>query len=103
MAYRVASELGSGYEAVPTLSALAWSGDLRQLKLFGYRSGVLRPPDRHHACYDGFLGGQEAEKNQAQAPGYSVYTREIVKVRCSHCGSLNIETSTRCTNCGASF
>jgi len=51
----------------------------------------------------GFLGGQEAEKKQAQAPGYSVYTREIVKVRSSHCGSLNIETSTRCTNCGASL
>ena len=51
----------------------------------------------------GFIGGQEGQKKQAQAPGYSVYTREIVKVRCSHCGSLNIETSTRCTNCGASL
>jgi len=51
----------------------------------------------------GFLGGQETGKKQAQAPGYSVYTREIVKVRYSHCGSLNIETSTRCTNCGASL
>ena len=51
----------------------------------------------------GFLGGQEAEKKQAPAPSYSVYTREIVKVRCSHCGSLNIETSTRCANCGASL
>jgi len=51
----------------------------------------------------GFLGGQEVQKKQAQPPGYSVYTREIVKVRCSHCGSLNIETSTHCTNCGPSL
>lgn len=29
-------------------------------------------------------------------------TREIVKVRCKNCNSLNYETANRCTNCGAS-
>jgi membrane glycosyltransferase len=27
--------------------------------------------------------------------------REIVKVRCKYCGILNLETSQRCSNCGA--
>ncbi len=30
-------------------------------------------------------------------------TREIVKVRCKNCNSLNYETANRCTNCGASL
>ncbi len=51
----------------------------------------------------GFIGGQEGQKKQSQPSGVSVYTREIVKIRCSHCGCLNIETSTRCANCGASL
>src|SRR5438132_14157794 len=32
-----------------------------------------------------------------------VTTREIVKVRCKNCNSLNFETANRCTNCGASL
>jgi len=27
--------------------------------------------------------------------------REIVKVRCKYCSTLNLETSQRCSNCGA--
>jgi hypothetical protein len=27
--------------------------------------------------------------------------REIVKVRCKYCNTLNLETSQRCSNCGA--
>ena len=49
----------------------------------------------------GFIGTQEEQKKpQTQ---YSVVTREIVKVRCSHRSSLNLETNNRCTNCGASL
>jgi|SRR5437667_1864932 len=34
---------------------------------------------------------------------HSEVTREIVKVRCRHCNSLNFETSARCSNCGANM
>ena len=49
--------------------AVAWSGGLRQLKLSGYRSGVLRPPDRHHACYDGFSGRARGAEETGSATG----------------------------------
>jgi len=51
----------------------------------------------------GFIGTQDQEKkSQSQGPTqYSVVTREIVKVRCSHCNALNLETNARCSNCGA--
>ena len=51
----------------------------------------------------GFIGTQDEKKNPPPATQYSVLTREIVKVRCSHCSALNLETNTRCTNCGASL
>ena len=41
-----------------------------------------------------------------QAPATSTHsevTREIVKVRCKSCNSLNFETANRCINCGASL
>ena len=41
-----------------------------------------------------------------QAPPISTHsevTREIVKVSCKSCNSLNFETANRCTNCGASL
>jgi len=41
-----------------------------------------------------------------QTPGSSTHsevTREIVKVRCKSCSSLNFETANRCVNCGASL
>lgn len=34
---------------------------------------------------------------------HSEVTREIVKVRCRNCNSLNFETAARCSNCGASL
>src|SRR5205807_8258468 len=34
---------------------------------------------------------------------HSEVTREIVKVRCKSCNSLNFETANRCSNCGASL
>jgi hypothetical protein len=49
----------------------------------------------------GFIGTQNEEKKPPTQ--YSVVTREIVKVRCSHCSTLNFETNTRCTNCGATL
>ncbi len=27
--------------------------------------------------------------------------RPVVRIRCTHCNSLNLETSLRCSNCGA--
>jgi hypothetical protein len=41
-----------------------------------------------------------------QAPASSTHsevTREIVKVRCKSCNSLNFETANRCSNCGANL
>ncbi len=43
-----------------------------------------------------------------QAPPSSTHSeitheREIVKVRCKSCSSLNFETANRCSNCGASM
>src|SRR5205807_1850552 len=38
----------------------------------------------------------------APAQYHSEVTREIVKVRCKSCNSLNFETANRCSNCGAS-
>jgi small neutral amino acid transporter SnatA (MarC family) len=43
-----------------------------------------------------------------QAPPSSTHSeitheREIVKVRCKSCSSLNFETANRCSNCGASL
>jgi hypothetical protein len=34
---------------------------------------------------------------------HSEVTREIVKVRCKSCNSLNFETANRCVHCGASL
>jgi len=39
----------------------------------------------------------------AQTSTHSEITREIVKVRCKNCNSLNFETANRCVNCGASL
>ncbi len=49
--------------------ALAWSGSLRQLKLSSYRSGVLHPPDRHHACYDGLSRKPRDGEETGSGPG----------------------------------
>ena len=52
----------------------------------------------------GAVGGFDNKKtemgsNQPQATTQIV--REIVKVRCKYCSSLNYETNERCSNCGA--
>ncbi len=41
--------------------------------------------------------------NKKKAPDqtHTEIVREIVKVRCKYCGALNLETSQRCSNCGA--
>lgn len=41
-----------------------------------------------------------ADKKKAQPETRTETVREIVKVRCKYCGSLNLETSQCCTNCG---
>jgi uncharacterized paraquat-inducible protein A len=40
---------------------------------------------------------QQAQPTQT----HTEIVREIVKVRCKYCGTLNLETSQRCSNCGA--
>jgi hypothetical protein len=45
----------------------------------------------------------QAPPTQASTSTHSEVTREIVKVRCRSCNSLNFETSARCFNCGASL
>ena len=47
---------------------------------------------------------ERSEQQQKKEPAqYREITREIVKVRCSHWGGLNFETSNRCSNCGANL
>lgn len=45
----------------------------------------------------GTLGGQTLKKPDQQV------TREIIKVRCSHCGALTWETNNKCPECGANL
>ncbi len=44
----------------------------------------------------GALDVQSKNRQQDQAP-----QRPVVRIRCMHCNSLNLETSLRCENCGA--
>jgi hypothetical protein len=47
----------------------------------------------------GALNGFEDKKKES-AQTRTEIVREIVKVRCKYCSSLNPETSQHCTNCG---
>ena len=49
----------------------------------------------------GAMGG--FEKKPETAPNHTEVLREIVKVRCKYCNSLNFETSQNCSNCGANL
>jgi len=47
----------------------------------------------------GAMGGFEKKPDPTST--YTEVLREIVKVRCKYCGTLNLETSQNCSNCGA--
>ena len=47
----------------------------------------------------GAMGG--FQKKPDATPTHTQVVTEIVKVRCKYCGSLNLETSQNCSNCGA--
>ncbi len=47
----------------------------------------------------GAMGG--FEKKPETTPTHTQVFREIVKVRCKYCNTLNFETSQSCSNCGA--
>ena len=47
----------------------------------------------------GAMGG--FEKKPEIGSTHTEVVREIVKVRCKYCGTLNFETSQNCSNCGA--
>ena len=40
-------------------------------------------------------------KKKDESSTHTEVLREIVKVRCRYCNTLNLETSQRCSNCGA--
>lgn len=40
-------------------------------------------------------------KKKDEGGTHTEVLREIVKVRCRYCNTLNVETSQRCSNCGA--
>lgn len=40
-------------------------------------------------------------KKKDESSTHTEVLREIVKVRCRYCNTLNVETSQRCSNCGA--
>ena len=45
----------------------------------------------------GALSSQEQKKETS----HSEASPPVVRIRCTHCNSLNLETSLRCSNCGA--
>ena len=47
----------------------------------------------------GAMNGFEGKKKES-AQTHTELVREIVKVRCKYCNSLNFEPSQRCNNCG---
>jgi len=47
----------------------------------------------------GAMGGFEKKPDPTST--HTEVLREIVKVRCKYCGALNLETSQKCSNCGA--
>ena len=50
----------------------------------------------------GAVGGLDKKPSgSVQPPTRTEILREIVKVRCKYCNTLNFETGQRCTNCGA--
>jgi hypothetical protein len=55
----------------------------------------------------GFKRRKELPKTEGQNAAVTVrekeIIREIVKVRCRHCGTLYLETLDKCPNCGASL
>jgi DNA-directed RNA polymerase subunit RPC12/RpoP len=48
----------------------------------------------------GAMAGMDEKKKVPDEPRTEI-VREIVKVRCKYCNSLNFETSERCSHCGA--
>ena len=44
---------------------------------------------------------KKTESVPPQSTTHTEIVREIVKVRCKYCNTLNFETSQRCSNCGA--
>ncbi|HYY92142.1 MAG TPA: hypothetical protein VE955_09150 [Candidatus Dormibacteraeota bacterium] len=44
---------------------------------------------------------KDANQSLQATQTHTEIVREIVKVRCKYCGSLNLETSQRCSNCAA--
>lgn len=40
-------------------------------------------------------------RDQKKETSHSAAPRPMVRIRCTHCNSLNLETSLRCSNCGA--
>jgi len=53
----------------------------------------------------GAVEGMDKKKESSlnQTASTTQIVREIVKVRCKYCNTLNYETSQRCTNCGANL
>ena len=47
------------------------------------------------------MGGFEKKPEAAHTTTHTEVLREIVKVRCKYCNTLNFETSQSCSNCGA--
>jgi len=49
------------------------------------------------------VGALNDMDKKPKEPGstHTEFLREIVKVRCRYCNALNLETSQRCSNCGA--
>jgi len=46
---------------------------------------------------------KKKEAGGVQAQSTTQIVREIVKVRCKYCNTLNYETSQRCSNCGGNL
>lgn len=52
-------------------------------------------------CGIGLVMMGALDHQQTRNPAQPAAQRPVVRIRCTHCNSLNLETSLRCSNCGA--
>ncbi len=69
------------------------------------RAEVVDPTKWVHAIQSAKVSRPRAEPAHATRPVHTVHTieRQVVKVRCRHCGTLWDEVMSRCPSCGAAL
>jgi Bacterial PH domain/zinc-ribbon domain len=81
-------------ESIPNSDAQAAYGLIRE-----NLTRVQTPPPQSMMNAPG--SRQSPPAQASTGGGQTVVEREVVKIRCTYCGTLNDETSTVCSSCGA--